>query len=108
MTPYVNIGNSFAFTATFKTKSNREPIEITSDMQVSSKIVNQKGELIAVCEVLVYPDQVLNKGCILFEVDQSITQNWKTGTATLDIKLSLNGKVKSSGKFSFCINKGIS
>lgn len=107
MTPSINIGDSFAFVATFKSKSSREPIEITADMQISSKIVNQKGEQIAVCNVSVYPDQLNNKGCILFEVDKSVTENWKTGSAILNIKLSINGKVKSSGKFSFAINKGI-
>ncbi|ATU46273.1 hypothetical protein CS557_12585 [Acinetobacter junii] len=106
--PNINSGDSFSFIAIFKTRKTREPIEITSDMEISSKIVNQKGELIATCQVSVYPDQVMNKGQIHFEVDKSITQNWKKGSATLDIKLTINEKVKTSSKFQFTINKGIS
>lgn len=106
--PNINSGDSFSFVAIFKTKNNREPIEITSDMLISSKIVNQKGELIATCQTTIYPDQVINKGCILFEVDKSVTQTWKKGSATLDIKLTINDKVKTSGKFKFTINQGIS
>ncbi|QNH50175.1 hypothetical protein HWI77_10525 [Acinetobacter venetianus] len=106
--PNINSGDSFSFVAIFKTKNNRAPIEITSDMLISSKIVNQKGELIATCQATIYPDQVINKGCILFEVDKSVTQTWKKGSATLDIKLTINDKVKTSGKFKFMINQGIS
>lgn len=107
MTPYINIGDSFAFVAKFKSKHSRLPIEITPDMVIASRIVNQKEEQIAVCQVTVFPDQVNNKGCVQFEVDKQITQNWKTGSAHLDIKLSINGKVKSSGTYSFTIKKGI-
>lgn len=106
--PNINSGDSFSFIAIFKTRKTREPIEITSDMEISSKIVNQKGELIATCQVSVYPDQVMNRGQIHFEVDKSITENWKKGSATLDIKLTINEKVKTSSKFQFTINKGIS
>ncbi len=107
-TPYITIGDSFSFIATFKTKKSREPIEITADMEITSKIINQKGEQIATCNVTIFPDQASNKGSILFEVDKSITQTWKTGSAFLDIKLTIEEKVKSSGKFAFTIYKGIS
>ena len=68
---------------------SREAIEIPSDMQISSKIVNASGQEIAVCEITVC-DQTEMKGGFILYVDKSITANWKAGTALGDIKI--NGK----------------
>nr|WP_314371346.1 hypothetical protein [uncultured Acinetobacter sp.] len=102
MNQTIKTGNPFSTLFIMRESKSREAIEIPSDMQISSKIVNASGQEIAVCEVTIC-DQLEIKGGFTLSVDQTITATWKAGTAKGDIKV--NGK--NSGNYSFTIEKSI-
>lgn len=98
----IKTGNPFSTLLIMLDRKTREAIEIPDGTQITSRIVNASEQEIAMCEVTVC-DQTKIKGGFTLSVDESITANWKAGTALGDIKV--NGK--NSGNYSFTIEKSI-
>ncbi|EXB25994.1 hypothetical protein J537_2290 [Acinetobacter baumannii 1437282] len=107
MNQIIKTSNSFEMVFIARNGKTREALFITENMHFIAKIVDSASKVIAECQVTVL-DQSLSKGGVLIEVDKSITANWKAGTARTDIKLEIDGKVKSSNTYSFTIEKSIS
>ncbi len=98
----IKIGNPFSTLVILKNRKSGEALEIPPGTQIQSRIVNSAMREIAMCEVEIC-DQSQIKGGFYLKVDQSITADWKAGTAFGDVKI--NGK--NSGNYSFTIDKRI-
>lgn len=101
----IKTGNPFAFIAIL-TDNNNEAIEITSNMSVSSRIINQNNGTIAICEIEVL-DQAAQKGGVQVNVSPDITATWRKGIATGDLRLEVDGVPKNSMNYTFEIEKSI-
>lgn len=107
--PVFKIGDTFNVPMRFFDQTSETGIVITSDMVIECKIADYLGNVFAIPEIIPYPDQINNAGFFLLKADSVTTSTWKSGIATLDVKLTIeNTEVRHSQNFSFRIIKGIS
>ncbi|MEX5367816.1 hypothetical protein WCE00_12735 [Acinetobacter haemolyticus] len=102
----IKTGNPFSMLVIMRDSETREAIEITSDMEISSTIVNSSRQVIAQCEVAVC-DQSTIKGGFILGVNQEITADWKVGVAKGDIRVKIGDVDKNSVNYSFLIEESI-
>lgn len=107
MNAIFKIGDSFAVPIQFYDTELDQGMTITPDMTITARIINAQNQTIAEPQVTRYQDQQQDAGMILLEVPVSVTQNWKEGTAQMDIKLVINGNVRHSQNISFRIVRSI-
>lgn len=107
MNALFKIGDSFAIPVQFYNTETNQGLAITSEMVITSRIVNALNQTIAEPIITVYPNQATDTGMILLEVPVSKTYLWKEGIAQMDIKLSMNGNVRHSQNISFKIVRSI-
>ena len=102
MKPIIKIGDSFSVQVQFFDTDNNAPMLLTDDMQITCQIINPNGNTIAIPTV-----RKLDEGFILLEINAEETQQWKAGSAQLDIKLQINDQVRHSKNFQFWIERSI-
>lgn len=104
MNAICKVGDSFTVPIQFYDTKTGQGMLLTDDMKFSAHIVNSSQQIIAIPMISVLWDVV---GMILLEVPISVTREWKTGTAQLDIKLEMNGNVRHSQNIQFQIQRSI-
>lgn len=103
----IKAGDSFAIPIQFYDTKTDKGFAIPYGAIVSTKIVNSSKQVIAEPVISIDQDQVNNAGFIYIEVSPSITQNWKSGAAQLDIKMVHNDQVRHSETIQFMIEASI-
>ncbi len=103
----LKIGDSFNLPIQFYDAITGDGFVIPSDASVEAKIINSSKQTLAVPSII-KQDQFSNAGFIFLEVSPHETQNWKVGSALLDIKLTINGQVRHSQTIQFLIEASIS
>ena len=102
MKPTIKIGDSFSVPIQFFDTDDNAPMLLTDEMHINCQIINTAGNTIAVPSV-----KKLENGFILLQVNAQETQQWKAGSAQLDIKLQVNNQVRHSQNFQFWIERSI-
>ena len=102
MKPIIKIGDSFSVPVQFFNTDHNAPMVLTNDMQITCQIINANGNPVAIPTV-----KKLEDGFILLQVSADETQQWKAGSAQLDIKLQVNDQVRHSQNFQFWIERSI-
>lgn len=102
----IKIGDSFTLPIQFYDTATGEGLTITDDMTITADIINSMGHAIAIPSISKL-DQGINSGMILLEVPASTTQQWKVGSAQLDIKLQIRESVRHSQNIQFNIERSI-
>lgn len=103
MKPQIKIGDSFTLPVQFYNTENLEPVLLTDDMQITCQIINSTGQIFATPTI----SRLQEPGMIVLEVTALETQQWKVGSAQLDIKLQINDQVKHSQNIQFWIERSI-
>ena len=79
---------------------------ITDNMIITSQINNASGQFLASPTISKF-DQITNAGMILLEVPAAVTQQWKIGSAMLDIKLQIEESIRHSQNIQFYVERSI-
>lgn len=106
---YIKAGDEFELPYEFYDEDADTPIEVTDNMEITSSIamsINGVNKIIATCQVEVM-DQVSNKGFIVCKVPSSVTKSWPAGIAVMDVKVTIDGKPKTSETLSFEVDRSI-
>lgn len=88
----VKIGDTLSATLKMTDEGTGKPIVIDNNVTFASNVVDSYNKSIA--EVIIEKlNQVENPGWVALSVPSSITQNWKAGTASLDVKMIINNDI---------------